>query len=293
MYTKLFKNIRLSPNDSNTSLKMRFQLKLDINHNSIYFYSIILISLLTTIFGIFTITNNNRDDLDLAQRAWEPLSLIHLSFIPLTVFLLNLVYRKQKNYVVLSAASNLTSKQSRVFLAKHHLPRNEKHTNLGMRTSRFIINHDPQNIIPDIFPEYLCLLREQQLEKLIIKLLNEDVLNLTSNSNQFIGTLNVESTISPCIKTLLLFSVIYMDGIPIMEKQFVTLTKLFPILDPFMANKLKSVKIEEEIGHIQWIFYLDYDWVDQIIDSSKSNGAYHIYLNNLNLNQHAKISSIS
>ena len=81
-----------------------------------------------------------------------------------------------------------------------------------------------------------------------------------------------------------------MDGIPIMEKQFVTLTKLFPILDPFMANKLKSVKIEEEIGHIQWIFYLDYDWVDQIIDSSKSNGAYHIYLNNLNLNQHAKIS---
>ena len=76
-----------------------------------------------------------------------------------------------------------------------------------------------------------------------------------------------------------------MDGIPIMEKQFVTLTKLFPILDPFMANKLKNVKIEEEIGHIQWIFYLDYDWVDQIIDSSKLNGAYHIYLNNLNLNQ--------
>ena len=159
-----------------------------------------------------------------------------------------------------------------------------------MRTSRFVINHDPQNIIPEIFPEYLCLLREQQLEKLIIKLLNEDVLNLTANSNQFIGTLNVESTISPCIKTLLLFSVIYMDGIPIMEKQFVTLTKLFPILDPFMANKLKSIKIEEEIGHIQWIFYLDYDWVDQIIDSSKSNGSYHIYLNNLNLNQHAKIS---
>ena len=109
-----------------------------------------------------------------------------------------------------------------------------------MRTSRFIINHDPQNIIPDIFPEYLCLLREQQLEKLIIKLLNEDVLNLTSNSNQFIGTLNVEKKHYQSVyKTLLLFSVIYMDGIPIMEKQFVTLTKLFPILDPFMANKLK------------------------------------------------------
>ena len=49
-----------------------------------------------------------------------------------------------------------------------------------------------------------------------------------------------------------------MDGIPIMEKQFLTLTKLFPILDPFMAKKLQDVKIEHEIGHIQWIFYLDY-----------------------------------
>ena len=127
--------------------------------------------------------------------------------------------------------------------------------------------------------------------KIISKLSKDNILNLDSNSNQFLGTINAEKTINPCIKTLLLFSVIYMDGIPIMEKQFITLTKLFPILDPFMANKLKDILIEKEIGHIQWIFYLDYDWIDQIIDNSKANGAYHIYLNNLNMTKQNKISS--
>ena len=204
---------------------------------------------------------------------------------------MKLIKQKQTNYVNLKAVSNLTSMQSRKFLNEHHLPRNEQQTNLGMRTARFTINHDPHNAIPEIFPEYLCLLREQQLEKIISKLSKDNILNLDSNSNQFLGTINAEKTINPCIKTLLLFSVIYMDGIPIMEKQFITLTKLFPILDPFMANKLKDILIEKEIGHIQWIFYLDYDWIDQIIDNSKANGAYHIYLNNLNMTKQNKISS--
>ena len=103
LYTKLFPNIRLSPESTRESLKMRFKFEFNLDHNSLYFYSIFAISLCTIIFGVYTLSTKSRDDLDMAMRVWEPLSLINLNFIPLSIFLLNLVYKKQKNYTVLSA----------------------------------------------------------------------------------------------------------------------------------------------------------------------------------------------
>jgi hypothetical protein len=82
-------------------------------------------------------------------------------------------------------------------------------------------------------------------------------------------------------------SVIYIDGLSLVERRLKNLVNLLPLLDPDMATSLNTIELESLFSRLQGFFHLDYSWVDQSRDENKSQ--LDIRLEHLNARQRQRV----
>jgi len=160
-------------------------------------------------------------------------------------------------------ASRMTGPSARKFLQRHI---NEKPTwaaTVGLRTSNFMVDHDPDGILQDHMPATLMQIRSEEIQRCISELLGNGYLHNHVVGHRVYGTIDPEGSRRPCVDILKMVSCLYLDAGPLIERRLKGLAQLLPMIDPGLARALRF----EDLGHIirrnQWFFHFDYGWVDQ------------------------------
>lgn len=160
---------------------------------------------------------------------------------------------------------------------------------VGLKTAVLLIEHDPHEECRIHLPALLYRARQLQCEQLIQKTFEPQILSQTSTGSQILLALDPRSISSPCVQALLIVTVLYLDGLAVVESRLKNLVRLFPLLDPEMAHSLNAVQLESLFSRLQGFFHLDHSWIDQSRDDA--NSQLDIRLEHLNPRQRQRVLS--
>ncbi|MFW7381347.1 MAG: hypothetical protein ACOH5I_21210 [Oligoflexus sp.] len=283
-------SLRLSPHDLKQSLEERFLASDQTREQKIVFYGIWLLEVFLFVTGVgLYFSEFHRQSLHLGIDPHYPLSQIHFSWIPLVLLGLSILKHEMSLNQQNSSLSALVSKQAKRFLLMHHSNMRNWSTTVGMRTANFMIDHDPNENAKAILPSYMVRIRQNQIQSMVGDILSETMMDERSVANQFFGTIDPENSTRPCTDVLLMFTTVYIDGVPMVESRLKNLVRLFPILDPELSTKISIDTIENSLGKIQWFFHLDFDWVDQHMITTTYRTDYQVSVDNLRIRDRQRI----
>jgi len=283
-------SLRLSPHDLRQSLEERFLARDKSRDFKIAFYGIWLLEIFLFVIGAgLYLSEFHRQTLNLGIDPHYPLSQIHFAWIPLVILGLTMLKQEMSLNQQNSSLSALVSQQAKRFLLMHHGNMRNWSTTVGMRTANFMIDHDPNEDAKSILPSYMVRIRQNQIHLMVRDILGVTVMDERSVANQIFGTLDPENSIRPCTDVLLMFTTVYIDGVPMVESRLKNLVRLFPILDPELSNKISIDTIESSLGKIQWFFHLDFDWVDQHMITTNYRTDYQVSVDNLRIRDRQRI----
>ncbi len=281
---------RLVPNDFKQSLEARFFSKDEAKDLKYTFYGIWLIELATfTVAMALYVTQFGGDTLSSTSDPHFPISQVHLSWIPLILLSLVILREEASLNQQNSNLSALVSRQAKRFLQRYHHNHRNWATTVGMRTANYMIDHDPNEDAKAVLPSYMVRIRQSQIQLMCRDLLGDILMDDRVVANQIYGTIDPESSIRCCTDVLLLFTAVYIDGIPMVESRLKNLVRLFPILDAELASKITTDIIENSLGKIQWFFHVDFDWVDQHMITTDYKADYNVSIDNLRLRDRQRI----
>jgi hypothetical protein len=283
-------SLRLSPNDLKQSLEERFLIHDDTKSSKLTFYGIWLLEifLFTTGLGLY-MADFQDQSLVLGAAPHYPLAQIHFAWIPLAILGLYIFKQEFSLNRQNSSLSSLVSKQAKQFLLQYHSNSQNLSTTVGMRTANFMIDHDPNEDTKAILPSYMVRIRQNQIQSMVRDILKQTIMDDRVVANQIFGTIDPQNSIRPCTDVLLMFTAVYIDGVPMVESRLKNLVRLFPILDPELSNKITTETIEASLGKIQWFFHLDFDWVDQHMITTSYRTDYQVSIDNIRLRDRQKI----
>ncbi len=187
--------------------------------------------------------------------------------------------------------SHLTLGGSRAedFLKQHHLPRAAQETWLGLRTAIIMIDHDPHEDCRVHLPALLYRARQMQCEQIMTRIFSEQILSTQSQGSQLLMSVDPEHGITGCTESLLILTVLYLDGLPLVEKRLKQLVRLLPLLDPDLSRVLSENKVEQLFSRLQGFFHLDFNWIDQSMRSGVDEASFDIRLENLNPKERQRV----
>ena len=189
-------------------------------------------------------------------------------------FLLNKI-----NKIVISITSE---KAKRFFLRQNKKSTHNWAATVGLKTANFIVDHDPDDIAADNLTATVANIRREEITRYTRKLLGERSLQVKSLGNQLSGVIDPEDSNHPCVDILNLFACIYLDVVPLVERRLKGLSSLFPIIDPGLAHKVNPPSVEEALSSMEWLYRIDYTWVDQQLVLSGSSTSYGVIVNQIN-----------
>lgn len=175
------------------------------------------------------------------------------------------------------------------FLRQHHLPRDVQETWLGLRTAIIMIDHDPHEDCRIHLPALLYRARQMQCEQIMSRIFSEQILSTQIQGSQMLMSLDPEHSIISCTESLLILTVLYLDGLPQVEKRLKQLVRLLPLLDPDLARLLSEHKVEQLFSRLQGFFHLDYNWIDQSMRSNEEEASFDVRLENLNPRERQRV----
>jgi hypothetical protein len=173
------------------------------------------------------------------------------------------------------------------FLKNYHSDQRE--TWLGLRTAVLMIDHDPHEECRSLLPSLLYRARQMQCEQIIKRTFSRQIFSLDSSGSQIMLAIDPEDSQACCTEALLILTVLYLDGLPLVERRLKHLVRLLPLLDPDLAKTLSEVQVESIFGRLQGFFHLDYNWVDQSMQSSEDQAQIEIKLESLNPRERQRV----
>ena len=179
--------------------------------------------------------------------------------------LLSLVHKSQKYFV-----KNYLSKNLNMSFAR------------GVRTARFLINHDPYNLLQSKLPSTFVIMRNKTIENLILNILSDKTLYINSVGNQIYGIIDPISTVTPCLNSLIMSCLMYLDIFYFVENKLKIFSKLLPIIDKDFAQHIDFKKIQSLNNHYDWFFHLEYEWVDEYMLFDIKRSEYKLFINDMN-----------
>ena len=161
--------------------------------------------------------------------------------------------------------------------------------NIGFRTAVLMLDHDPNEDCRSQLPAFLFRARQMQCEHIIRKTFSDYLLSMEGHSSQL--TMAIDSAVSstPCIQALLILSIIHLDGLPLIEQRLRLLAKLFPLLDPDLADHIDVSRLDNLFGKLSSFYYLDFNWVDQSLSAMGDEAFLDIRLEKLNLSERQSV----
>lgn len=162
-----------------------------------------------------------------------------------------------------SVTARLATTSARKFLRRHMADGTQWAATVGIKTSNFVIDHDPEGGLQQQLPASIMQIRAEEIGRCVVDVLG--VMNLHSHSvgHRITGAIDPEASMRPCVDALKLFSALYLDAGPLVERRIKGLTALLPIVDPGLAKLLKAKDVEGLIRRNLWFFHFDFGWLDQ------------------------------
>lgn len=175
-------------------------------------------------------------------------------------------------------------------IGQHHYGDHENHeTWMGYRTAVLMIDHDPNEECKTYLPSLLYRARQIQTEQIIRQIFGEKITSLNSVPSQINLAIDAEKSYSSCTDALLILTVLYLDGLPLVERRLKNLVRMLTLLDPQLATSLSESRLETLFSRLQGFFHLDFNWVDQSMQSSSNEANIEIRLENLNPKERQRV----
>ncbi len=170
------------------------------------------------------------------------------------------------------------------------VPMNHKNRrNIGYRTAVVIIDHDPHEDCRSQLPAILFRSRQIQCEQIIRSTFHDMLLSMESHTAQITLALDNTQQSTPCTQALLILAILHLDGLRMIENRLRLLAKLFPLLDPDLADHVDISRLDQLFAKLTSFFYLDYNWVDQSWFALGDDAYLDIRLEKLNLSERQNV----
>jgi hypothetical protein len=152
---------------------------------------------------------------------------------------------------------------------------------IGIRTTVFVVDHDPYLKVTQKMPATLLQIRNEEINRCIQDILKSEILHNQSLGQSFFGCIDPEFSSRSCLNVLKMFSCLYLDAGTIISRRMVGLSNLLPIINPGLSKALKSSNSNESQQDQSWFFYCDFQWVDQHILNTPNGTKYGVKLDSL------------
>lgn len=209
--------------------------------------------------------------LDGFQLAW--LGLLYLSISELVA------YARNSSHAGL--LERLTNNSTRRFLGRQFYHRANWAATIGLKTTNFSIDHDPQGDLAEQLPASIMQLRTEEIRRCIMDILGPLQLHSQQLGEQIIGAIDPEIAKRPCVDTLKMFATLYLDAAPLVERRIKGLASLLPIIDPSMVQVLQPKDLDNLFRRNSWFFYFDFTWIDQYMIDAPRGARYDVRMNTL------------
>lgn len=173
-------------------------------------------------------------------------------------------------------ASKLLNESAIKFLFRHEKSDETWAAIVGFQSASYVIDHDPQELLQHGLPATIRQIRTEEIQRCINHMLKTTNLQLLEIGHNFHGALDPEVSMRPCLDLLRLFSCLYLDASPMVERRIKGLTSLIPVVDPMLSIRLPNDELSALLKKNYWFFFLDYGWIDQRITKSPKNVRYDI-----------------
>ena len=184
-----------------------------------------------------------------------------------------------------SLSARLTPKAAQRLLARYEPGRDNWAATVGIKTANFIIDHDPTGYLAQSLPATILNIRADEIQKSINKILEGIELLNRSHGSRFIGALDAEFSLRPCVDVLTMYACLYMDIGPLVERRIKVLGALFPIIDPTLTSRINADGLGQLMRRQEWLFYLDYAWTDQHLIASSATTRFDVSISNIGLKE--------
>ena len=181
----------------------------------------------------------------------------------------------------ISILSRLTGTSARKFLSRHAIDKPSWAATVGLRTSHFMVDHDPDGQLEDHLPATLLQIRSEEIQRCISDLLGPSYLHNHVVGHRIWGSVDPENSTRPCVDVLKMISCLYLDAGPLIERRLKGLTQLLPMIDPGLANILRFEDVSRIMKRSSWFFYFDYGWVDQHVVHTPHSTRYGVQMSSV------------
>lgn len=254
-------DLRLGHPNFKNSLLFRFE----VTKNSLTGSTSPLVLSLCGGIGLFYLSFLPSADLHFSSFSW----------IASTYILHYFLLAHYNKYEELAIGSIISDSNASNYLKRHYRSENNWAATTGIKTSSFIIDHSLQTQENEInIPTTLKQIRNQIIKDSVTKVINNKFLNYSAWENKIHGSINPELCNKPCVESIILFTCLYMDGIPLLERRLKTLSGILPVIDEGSSKIITDKLLNHILGRNTWLFYLDYTWVDQYIIHTNDAASY-------------------
>ena len=175
-----------------------------------------------------------------------------------------------------SAAANLASSSAKRFLKRNLREDLAWAATVGLKTTSFVVDHDPKGTVEIEIPASLQQIRAEEIQRCVAEVLGATYLHSDVVGHRIHGSIDPETSIRPCVDALKMFSCLYLDAGPLVERRIKGLTALLPIVDPGLFKILNLENLNSLIRRNMWFFHFDYNWTDQHIIHTPRSSRYDV-----------------
>lgn len=177
-----------------------------------------------------------------------------------------------------NVTAKLATTPARRFLKRHLTEQTAWAATAGLKTTNFIIDHDPGSLMHTELPASIMQIRSEEISRCVSEVLGPMFLHSHLVGARIFGAVDPETAIRPCIDTLRMFACLYLDAGPLVERRIKGLTALLPIVDPGLARVMKTKDISSLIRRNLWFFHFDFGWIDQHVIHTPRQTRYDVRL---------------
>ena len=202
-------------------------------------------------------------------------------FVPALYISWTELQHRARQHAELTLSSRLAGPSALRLLHRHISDQNFWATSIGIRTSAFTIDHDPDMTMTTSLPSTLLQIRSEEIFRCVNEVLNGKILHNQPTAQKVYGAIDPELAVRPCVDILKLFSCLYLDAGPLIERRINGLMTLLPIVNPGLAKILHPEQLSTLFKKNQWFFHFDYHWVDQQIINTVGTTRYGVHMDPL------------
>ncbi len=162
-----------------------------------------------------------------------------------------------------NVTAKLATTPAKRFLKRHLNDQDAWAATVGLKTTNFIIDHDPGSYLHSQLPASIMQIRGEEIQRCVTEVLGSMYLHSYVVGHRIFGAIDPETAVRPCVDTLKMFACLYLDAGPLVERRIKGLTSLLPIVDPGLAKVLKPKDMSTLIRRNLWFFHFDFGWIDQ------------------------------